>query len=128
MSSTFCEPVKANPSKNSIDADEEVWDIPDSAPMPVEQRPIPNLPQTIAPSYPYRPLALFANGRHVPPLPINQSTTTDKRGSDRPTDLQVVISQLALLSPCSSALHTMDGPTKPLNLKTQEVVATRDGR
>ena len=68
VSSTFCEPVKANPSKNSIDADEEVWDIPDSTPMPVEQRPIPNLPQTIAPSYPYRPLAPFANGRPVPPF------------------------------------------------------------
>lgn len=68
MSSTFCEPVKANPSKNSIDADEEVWDIPDSTPMPVDQRPIPNLQRNIAPSYPYRPLAPFANGRPVPPF------------------------------------------------------------
>ena len=68
VSSTFCEPVKANPSKNSIDADEEVWDIPDSTPMPVDQRPIPNLQRNIAPLYPYRPLAPFANGRPVPPF------------------------------------------------------------
>jgi len=43
VSSTFCVRVKANPSKNSIDADEEEWDIPESKPVPVQERPIPNL-------------------------------------------------------------------------------------
>jgi hypothetical protein len=60
-------------------------------------------------------------------LLINQSTT-DKRGNEWPTYLQAFISQVALPSPPSLALHTMDWRTKPLNLKTQEVVATSDGR
>ena len=49
-SSSFCEPVKALPSKHSIDADDEVWDLPDSEPIPVEMRPVPVFQR---PPYPY---------------------------------------------------------------------------